>query len=241
MTVSYDGAPFSGWQVQPNGISIQEKLEEALTLILKENVHVTGSGRTDAGVHAHKQVANFKTATELEGRRILRSLNGILPPEIRVLDILEVDLDFHARFQAKSKCYTYRLTLKPVQPPHWRHYSWHVPWAVDLASMQEAASHLIGTHNFSSFANESPSKDEKDLVRRIDRIEFISWEYGVLIEFEGDGFLYKMVRNIVGTLVDVAASKLTPADVLAIKTSEDRRQAGQAAPPYGLFLSYVTY
>lgn len=239
--VSYDGTLYSGWQVQPNGTSIQEKLEEALHVIFKEKIHVTGSGRTDAGVHAHKQTANFKVKTALESRRLLRSLNGLLPQEIRILEITEVDISFHARFDVKKKCYAYRMTLGPVQPPHWRHFSWHVPWDVNLPAMQEAASYLIGTHNFAAFTNESPSKEEKDLIRNINRIEFIPWEYGTLIEFEGDGFLYKMVRNIVGTLVDVGASKIPPEHIKTILSSLDRRTAGPAAPPLGLSLSYVVY
>jgi len=241
MTIAYDGTGFSGWQVQPNGISIQQKLEEALCLVLREPTIVTGSGRTDAGVHAHRQIANFKTISDHSPSRIHRSLNGLLPPEIRVLDLGIADPSFHARFQAKGKCYTYRLTLGPVQPPHYRHYSWHVPWPLDLALMKEAASHLIGTHNFAAFTNESPSKEDMDLTRTLHRIDFVPWEFGICLEFEGDGFLYKMVRNIVGTLIEVGSLKTTPQEVQHILLSQDRRKAGQAAPPHGLTLSYVTY
>lgn len=241
LTVAYDGSSFSGWQVQPNGVSIQEKLEHALFLILKEKVHVTGSGRTDAGVHAAAQIANFKTDRPFDLNRALYSLNGILPPEIRVLDLSSAPPSFHARFSAKGKCYTYRLTLGPVQPPHWRHFSWHIPWKIDLPSMERAASYLIGEHNFSAFTNESVSKDAKDLVRNLQRIDFVPWEFGTVIEFEGNGFLYKMVRNIVGTLVEVGSSKRKPEEIEAILASQDRKKAGQAAPPLGLFLSRVIY
>lgn len=241
LTVAYDGSSFSGWQVQPNGVSIQEKLENALLLILKEKIHVTGSGRTDAGVHAAAQIASFKTDRTFDLKKLFYSLNGILPPEIRVLSLEEADPSFHARFSAKGKCYTYRLTLGPVQPPHWRHISWHVPWKIDLPAMERAASYLIGEHNFSAFTNESVSKEEKDLVKTIKRIDFVPWEFGVLIEFEGDGFLYKMVRNIVGTLVEVGSLKREPEEMVSVLASLDRKKAGQAAPPLGLFLSRVIY
>lgn len=242
LTIAYDGTRFSGWQIQPNSISIQEKLEEVLKILTKEEVKVTGSGRTDSGVHARGQVANFKTSKTLDPYKLRASLNGLLPYDIRVLEVEDVPLDFHARFSAKAKCYHYHLCLERVQLPFHRLYTWHVRQPLDLARLKEAAKHFIGEHDFTSFANEAhEGSAAKNPVRDLYRLDVVEEDGGVRLEFEGSGFLYKMVRNIVGTLHEVAVGKIDIDVIPSIFEAKDRKQAGAAAPPQGLFLNSVSY
>lgn len=242
LTLAYDGTHFSGWQVQPNGISIQQKLQEALHIITHESIHVIGSGRTDAGVHALKQTANFKTAKELETRRLQASLNGLLPDDIRVLNCEHAPRDFHARYSALSKSYRYHLTLSPVQLPFRKLYSWHIREHFDIRKLKQAAQLLIGTHDFTSFANEAHAGSAAhDPIRTLYRLDVIEEEEGIQLELEADGFLYKMVRNIVGVLQEVATGKRAVDEVSAILAAKDRKQAGKAAPAQGLFLVDVNY
>lgn len=242
MIVAYDGTPFGGWQVQPNAVSIQELIQKALTTILRSPIALTGSGRTDAGVHALGQIAHFTAPTSIDIGKTLASLHGLLPPEIRILAITEAPTDFHARYSATSKTYHYRLHLDKVPDPFKNNYAFHVFHPVDVELLKQAASHFIGTHDFSSFANEaSRGSAAKDAVRTLSRIDIIIEPGGVRLELEGDGFLYKMVRNIVGTLLDVCAGKI-PIDALpSILAAKDRRLAGKAAPPHGLYLAEVKY
>lgn len=242
LIIAYDGTRFSGWQVQPNGISIQETLEKAMEILFQEKILITGSGRTDAGVHAYNQVAHFSIDREIDCRRVRHALNGILPETIQVLGILETDLKFHAQHSAKGKCYIYYLNLRSVRSPFIRVYSWHISRPLDISAMKEASRYLLGTHNFTSFSNQSHlGACKNDPVRTLKRIDFIEWEEGIKLVFEGDGFLYKMVRNIVGTLVEVGKNKYRAQDVKRILEAKDRKEAGHAAPPQGLFLNYVTY
>lgn len=242
MTIAYDGTHYSGWQVQPNGISIQEKLQEVLQIILRHPVVVVGSGRTDAGVHALGQVAHFKHEEEIDFRRLLTSLNGLLPPDIRVKSVEAVPPDFHAQHGATSKTYYYHLNIAKIPNPFRRLYSLHVYEACDLEALRLGAKHFIGTHDFTSFANEAHTGcAAHDPFRTIKRLDAIPEEGGIRLEFEGDGFLYKMVRNITGTLLEVAAGKRDPDEIPRILKAKDRRQAGKAAPPHGLFLAKVDY
>ncbi len=240
--ISYDGTNYSGWQIQPNGISIQQKLQETLKIVLKQDICVVGSGRTDAGAHALGQVAHFKTHTEIETRRLLHSLNGILPIDIRILNIEKVPLDFHARYSAKGKIYHYFLHLHPVQNPFNRLYSLHVLEKFDLEILRKCTSYFIGTHDFTAFANEShKGVAAYDPVRNLKRLDVVPIEDGVCLEFEADGFLYKMVRNITGTLLEAASGSRFPSSIPYIFASKDRRTAGKAAPAHGLFLVKVLY
>jgi tRNA pseudouridine38-40 synthase len=242
LMIAYDGTPFSGWQVQPNSVTIQEKLQNAIEIIAQEKITVHGSGRTDTGVHALAQVAHFKTTKPLDTYKLRASMNGLLPVDIRVLDIQEVPLDFHARYSAIGKCYYYHLCLEKVQLPFHRLYSWHVKQAFDLALLKEAPHHFVGEHDFTSFANEAHAGSAaKNPVRNLYRLDVVEEDGGVRLEFEGSGFLYKMVRNIVGTLHEVATGKIAVANLPKILEAKDRRQAGPAAPPQGLFLAYVLY
>ena len=238
LTISYDGTRFAGWQIQSNGISIQATIEKALSTILRTSTEIVGSGRTDAGVHALAQVAHF-VAESVDLRRLLRSLNGILPPDIRILHIEEVDEAFHARYSALSKEYHYHLHLNPIMDPFKRLYVTHFPIPLDVSLLESTAKLFVGTHDFTSFANKGISI--KSPFRTITRLDVCHVPEGIRLEFEGEGFLYKMVRNITGTLLDVARGKITQTDVSKIFAAKDRAKAPPAAPPHGLFLMRVRY
>lgn len=242
LTIAYDGTEYCGWQVQPNGISIQQLIQEKISILLRNATTIIGSGRTDAGVHALGQIAHFHSAPILNLYRFHGSLNALLPPDIRILHIEEVPSSFHAQYSPIGKTYHYRLHLDHVQDPFKRLYSLHVREKIDLKNLKEAASLFLGTHDFTSFANEahlgSASRDPIRTLKRLDAIEELG---GIRLEFEGDGFLYKMVRNIVGTLLEIGAGKRSKDEVITILEAKDRKVAGQAAPPHGLFLVKVEY
>lgn len=236
LIISYDGTNYCGWQVQSNGTSIQTLVQKALETSLRHPLDLTGSGRTDAGVHARGQTAHFDTPVSFSPNRLLISLNALLPPDIRILRIDPTETTFHARYSAKSKIYHYHLNR--AMDPFSRLYSHRVPGPCDLDLLKAAAAQFIGTHDFTSFANVKDIPNT-DTIRTIHRLDIVEHKNGIRLEFEGDGFLYKMVRNITGTLLDIASGK--PKDIPAILAAKDRRQAGQAAPPQGLFLMEVVY
>jgi len=242
MTIAYDGTAYSGWQIQPNGISIQAQIEEAIKIIVRKDVKVIGSGRTDAGVHALGQIAHFHCDRDLDLYRFLGSVNGILPRDIRVKSIEEMPLNFHAQRSALGKVYHYHLYLENVQNPFNRLYSYHVHDKMDLELLRKAALLFIGSHDFTSFANEAHTGAAySNPIRNLKRLDIVYEQGGLRLEFEGDGFLYKMVRNIVGTLLEVAKGKRPISDIEAIFQAKDRKKAGMAAPPHGLFLVEVYY
>lgn len=242
IVIAYDGTAYSGWQIQPNGITIQELIEKSVETILRSHSSVIGSGRTDAGVHALAQTAHFKTPVEINTYRFLRSLNGLLPSDIRVLSIEEVSLDFHAQYSALSKIYHYHLYLDKIQDPFRRLYSYQIFDKIDLSLLREATNLFKGTHDFTSFANEHHTGTAShDPVRTLYRLDIFDEKGGLRLEFEGDGFLYKMVRNIVGVLVEVAAGKRALNEIPLIFEAKDRKKAGRAVPPHGLFLVEVKY
>lgn len=240
LIISYDGTLYAGWQVQANAKAIQPTIQRALETVLRHPVALSGSGRTDAGVHALAQSAHFDTPVTLAPHRLRLSLNALLPHDIRILEIHPVESDFHARYSAKSKIYHYHLHLDPISDPFTMRYRHHVPGRFDRDKLQKAIPCFLGSHDFSSFAN---TKDVplEDSVRTIDRIDVVEIEGGLRLEFEGNGFLYKMVRNIVGALLDAAASKITPEEIREIFEKKDRRSARFAAPAKGLFLAKVVY
>lgn len=242
LIIAYDGTAYCGWQVQPNGISIQELIQKKLSQISRNNITLIGSGRTDAGVHALGQTAHFHSPIINDHSRFLGSLNALLPADIRILHIEEVPINFHARYSAIGKIYHYHLHLNKVSDPFTRLYRLHVREEINLNILQEAALELIGTHDFTSFANEAHrGSASRDPIRTIRRLDIIEQPGGVRLEFEGDGFLYKMVRNIVGTLLEVAEGKYSLEELREILAVKDRKKAGQAAPPHGLFLMQVLY
>ncbi len=243
LTIAYDGTNYSGWQIQPNAVSIQELIQNALKVFLhKEKVILIGSGRTDAGVHALAQVAHFKFPEEIDLVRLLSALNGILPRDIRIAKAELADEAFHSQYSARGKIYHYHIYLDKVMDPFRRLYCWQMRRQLDLPLLTKSAACFIGTHNFTSFANESHAGSAaKNPVRTIYRLDIVEEPGGLRLEFEGNGFLYKMVRNIVGTMVDVASKKRPFEDIQEIFLSKDRRKASLAAPPQGLFLVQVHY
>lgn len=242
LTIAYDGTAYSGWQVQPNGLSIQEVIQDKISTILQKQVVLIGSGRTDAGVHALGQVAHFHHSSSIDLYRFFGSLNSLLPADIRVKEIIEVPLEFHAQHRAVSKIYHYHLCLETVQNPFKRLYSVHVRERIDLNVFRDASKIFLGTHDFTSFANEAhKGSAAKDAIRTLHRLDIIEEAGGIRLEFEGDGFLYKMVRNIVGTLLETAAGKYSIEDISTSLAAKDRRQTGKTAPPHGLFLVQVNY
>lgn len=242
LIIAYDGTHYSGWQIQPNATSIQELIQRAIKTIIRQEVTLIGSGRTDSGVHALGQVAHFKCNADIDLHRFLASINGLLPRDIRVLEASTAPLEFHAQRSAARKTYHYHLCLNRIQNPFKRLYSWHLHEQIDLILLQNTAKLFVGTHDFTSFANEAHAGcAAHDPVRTIEQINLISEESGVCLEFTADGFLYKMVRNIVGTLVEVASGKFSKDDISKIFAAKDRRLAGRAAPPHGLFLMHVDY
>ena len=237
--VNYDGTEYGGWQVQPNRKTIQEYLQDALKVILRKECKITGSGRTDAGVHAKEQVAHFSWDDSINTTSFLYSLNSLLPKDIRAQKITLADKDFHARYSVKRKIYHYHLHLSKVDCPFHFRFKTKIHSPLDLDLIEKALPHFIGTHDFSTFR--SSGCGSKDPVKTLYRLEMVPEEDGVRLEFEGDGFLYKMVRNIVGTLLEVGSKKRDGASIPDLILSKDRTLAGPTAPPQGLFLSNVLY
>ena len=239
LIISYDGTKYSGWQVQPNALSIQALIQNGLKTLLHIPTPLISSGRTDAGVHAYGQVAHFLTNKNLNPSRFLRSLNDILPLDIRIREIAPVPDSFHARFSAKAKIYFYRMHLVSIHNPLYSLYSTHIHTPIDLTLMKKALSSFVGTHDFSSFAGAGCGS--KNPYKTLYRLEMISEAEGIRLEFEGDGFLYKMVRNIVGTVLEIAKKKLSIHAIPHIFAQKNRCLAGPTAPSKGLFLYKVFY
>lgn len=237
--IAYDGTDYAGWQRQKNQITIQECIETALKKILQETVSIIGAGRTDRGVHAEGQVAHFLTPSKMPLPILKKGLNALLPPDIRILSIEPTDSSFHARFSAKAKIYQYRICTLPTQPPFQRRFVYHFPHPLDLNLIKEASYSFLGTKNFKAFANTLPPN--RNPIKTLSMIQFVEEPYGFSLTFKGDGFLYKMVRNIVGTLLDVGQGKISPKEMPLILESEDRRNAGKTAPPHGLTLITIDY
>lgn len=240
MTLEYDGTAYAGWQRQKNGLSIQQVLEEKIAVMTGEAVKVVGSGRTDAGVHALAQVAHFRTASAVPARNFLLGLNSLLPRDIAVIRLEEAPEDFHARHSATGKVYLYRILNRPVRSALYRNYAWEIFQPLDAAAMQEAAAHLVGTHDFTSFSTvHSDAPHRVRTVREItvarDREDFIG------ITVEAEGFLRYMVRILAGTLVEVGKGRRQPGDIPAVLSARDRAAAGITAPSRGLFLKEVRY
>jgi tRNA pseudouridine38-40 synthase len=239
LTIAYDGAHYRGWQIQPEGKTIQGVLEEKLGLITGEAVRLHAAGRTDAGVHALAQVANVTIQHHIPVLSLQKALNSMLPGDIAINDIQEVESDFQARYGAKIKTYVYRILQQPYPSPFERWYAWHIPRLLNLENMRRSAEHLLGSHNFASFQGSGCCA--KNLVKTIHVIDFQQDNHILSIKIQGDGFLRHMVRNIVGTLVETGRGKLSPDDVKTILAARDRTQAGPTAPPQGLYLAKVEY
>ncbi len=239
LVVQYDGTDYHGFQRQPELPTVQGELENALSALLNEDVVVTGAGRTDAGVHAVGQIVTFETERPIPVDRIVRALNSMLPDAVTALEAREVSADFHPRYDARGKVYGYRILNREEPSPFIGRYAWHLPEPLDVSLMREAATSLLGTHDFVAYSSSGGS--EGDTVRTLQRLDMD--RHGDLIELrlEASGFLYMMARRIVGTLVDVGAGRIGVADVKALLESRDRRRAGTIAPPNGLSLITVIY
>ncbi|RJP23525.1 MAG: tRNA pseudouridine(38-40) synthase TruA [Candidatus Abyssobacteria bacterium SURF_5] len=247
LDLQYDGSEYAGWQIQENAVTVQELVERALSMILRERIRVSGASRTDSGVHALGQVAAFTTESEIPMEKLRRSLNGILPPDIRLTDAREVEAGFAPRY-AREKTYRYAFALGAYLSPFQRRYAWHIHEPLDLEAMQAAANYLVGEHDFSSFV--AAGGGEKGHVRTIHGISF--GEGGILnscvgneglfhFDITANGFLYKMARNIIGTLVEAGRGKLPAQSMAAILEARDRGLAGPTAPAQGLCLVSVKY
>jgi tRNA pseudouridine38-40 synthase len=239
LVLEYDGSRYAGWQRQPDQPSIQEAIETALFQLTQETVSVTGAGRTDSGVHALGQVASFRIDRQWTPREWLRGLNARLPDDIAVRTAATVSDDFHARYAASGKLYEYRILNRGERPALDRAYVWHVHKPLDLAAMQEAATYLVGSHDFSSF--EGTLTDNEDPVCDLRQLSLSSQGDVVRTEAYANRFLKHMVRAIVGTLVEVGHGKRTPSALRTVLAAKDRRAAGRTAPPHGLFLVRVDY
>jgi tRNA pseudouridine38-40 synthase len=239
--LAYDGTPFAGWQSQSHRNTIQDQVEHAFKRVLGKPVHVHGAGRTDAGVHALAQCAHVDLPNDrLSTGRWTEALNALLPPTIRVLRCRYVSNNFHARLSAKGKLYRYRIWLAVVLPPFEYGRAWHVARPLDLKLLKKTAKHFIGTHDFAAFAA-NRGQPEESTIRTIHSVHVKRKGPCVTIEFDGDGFLYKMVRLIVGSLVKCALGKMPTEDVIARLGSGQVGPARFAAPAEGLYLIRVRY
>ncbi|HKI47885.1 MAG TPA: tRNA pseudouridine(38-40) synthase TruA [Desulfobacteria bacterium] len=240
LVLAYDGTRYHGWQRQKNGLAIQAVVEECLQLMTQFPVKLLASGRTDAGVHALNQVCNFKTPSQIPVDAFLRGLNALLPQDILIKNVADVPLEYHSRYQAKSKTYEYRILNRQNPDIFRRNVLWHIRFPLQLEKMTECLSVLEGTHDFSAF--KSSGSANKDPVRNILKASMEKDKDGVLrIAIEANGFLRHMVRNIVGTLVDVGAGRMDAKRFEEVLESGNRRLAGRKAPPQGLFLMEVKY
>ena len=240
LIIEYDGTRYHGWQRQKEDATIQGEIEKALWIMTRDRVTLTGSGRTDAGVHALGQVANFRCDTNLEPDMFQRGLNSLLPDDIVIKVCRRVDDAFHARFDVVSKIYHYSIFNNPVPAAIKRQYAWSIRKKLDIEAMRLAASYIIGSHDFKAF--EGSGSPRAHTTRHVMTADWIETDHRRLIfRIEADGFLRFMVRNIVGTLVDVGLGKTLPAEFNEILESKDRNMAGATAPAHGLCLMDVKY
>jgi tRNA pseudouridine38-40 synthase len=239
ITLAYDGTYYQGWQVQPNQTTIQGRLQECLESMAGHTVSVTGAGRTDAGVHAHGQVAHFRLEPSIPPDGLLRGLNSVLPEDIRVLEADLAPDDFHARYSARSKTYCYHLNRSPVALPFRSRFTHHYPHALDLDAMARASKHFAGRKDFAAFC--AAASEVKTTERECTVSRLIEQENELVYEISANGFLHHMVRNIVGTLLEVGRGKLTPENIDRLFESRDRHLSGPTAPARGLHLMRVDY
>jgi len=240
LLVAYDGAPFAGWQSQSHRNTVQDHLERAFEHVTGGAVRIHGAGRTDAGVHALAQCAHVDVSKFLPTDRWIKALNALLPSAIRVLRCRYVSKDFHARLSAKGKIYRYTIWTAPILPPFEYRRAWHIGSPLDLKILKSAAKHFVGTHDFAAFAA-NRGKPEPSTIRIINSVRVRNKGPSVTIEFDGNGFLYKMVRLMVGALVKCAVGKMRTEEITLRLQSGRIGSARFAAPPEGLYLVRVRY
>ena len=240
LTIEYDGKDFNGWQKQPNKLNIQGTIEQAIKIVTGEEVDLMASGRTDAGVHAFGQVANFKTNSNIPVEKIPIALNSNLKKSIRIISAEEVDERFHSRLTCKKKTYRYVINNSEFSSAIYRNLETHIPQKLDINKMKEAVKYFEGEHDFKAFKASGTSS--KSSVRTIYKARVYEMPNNrIYIELTGNGFLYNMVRIIAGTLVDVGLGKTKPEDIEKIINSKDRNFAGKTLQPNGLYLLNVAY
>lgn len=239
VTLEYDGTDFAGYQYQAGLRTVQGELEKALQRLLGTEIRPAVAGRTDAGVHALGQVIGFRADTAIPLDRMCAALNSVLPPDVAAVRAEQVDASFHARYSARCRIYQYAILNRTEPSAVWRRYSYHVPWKLDVAAMQRAARYLEGVHDFTSWANDL--REAKSPVRHVRRCAVRRWGEFILVRVEANALLKGMVRNIVGTLVEVGAGKRQPDVVPAITAAKSRAAAGPCAPAQGLCLLRVEY
>jgi len=255
LTLSYDGTAYHGWQEQQNAVTVQGTLLAAIRNVMSDASSVQGVSRTDAGVHAILYTANFCTEKVIPIENITKALNSNLPLDIRVLNAEIVDDEFHAQFDCINKTYIYRISNSEIQCPFDKNYTWHFPYKLDFDKMQEAAKFIIGTKDFSAFC--ASGEEREDRVRTVNSLDISMSRHSELdsesqiagqarndiitIEINADGFLYNMVRIIVGTLIEVGNGRILVDEIQGIIEGKDRTKAGMTAPPHGLFLKEAFY
>jgi tRNA pseudouridine38-40 synthase len=239
LTIEYDGTAYSGWQRQPNGLAVQQVVEEALCQLLGQKPELRSSGRTDAGVHAYGMAAAFKTSTNLPLKAFIEGTNRFLPPDIAIRNALEAPNDFKPIADALAKHYRYTILATPIRSPLKRFHVWHIREKLDLEAMQKAAVQFIGHHNFAAFR--ASNCVAKTTVRRIDSVKITLEADSIIIDVVGGGFLKNMVRVMTGTLVDIGRGRFKPEHIQLLLQSGDRKQAGVTAPACGLCLMEVYY
>lgn len=243
LTIAYDGTNYAGWQIQKSGVAVQELIEKALRNIFGVDLRLHGSSRTDAGVHARALIAHVdipRAKFQMSPSKLSLALNAHLPEDIRIMRAARAAADFHARFDAAGKQYRYFIYNHAAMDPLLRAQAWHVPQALDIAKMRQAARSFIGKHDFEAFAASRGYKMEST-IRTVTRCEIRRAGPLLTVIIEGDGFLYKMCRGIVGTLVQIGQNKFSPAEIPQMIATKDRRAAGMSAPAHGLILWNVFY
>lgn len=242
LTVEYEGEAYQGWQIQPDGPTVQEVLERALATALREQVRVRGAGRTDAGVHACGQVAAVRvTSVPADLLRLQKSLNALTPDDIAIRDITAVGDDFDPRRDAKSRLYEYRILNAPAPSPFWRRHAWHIAQPLDVAAMNAGAATLLGEHDFAAFCAADAEPVRSTVRRMLESRVHTTTSSLLTYRVEATAFLKHMVRNIVGTLVEVGRGERLPAAMAEVLAGRDRTRAGATAPAHGLTLVAVQY
>ena len=239
LVIAYEGTAYSGWQTQLNKATVQETIENAISTVMKQKIALTGSGRTDSGVHAYGQVANFKADTKIPEEKIKIALNANLPPDIRILDSVDVSPDFNSRFDALDKTYMYQIYNDSVANPFYSRYSCFVPQSLYIDKMEEALKLIVGTHDFKGFM--ASGSQSKTTERTVYDAKLLKKGNLIKIYINGNGFLYNMVRISAGTLIDIGKGLKDISCIEKALTDKDRTVLGQTAKPEGLFLLKVNY
>lgn len=239
LTIEYDGREYNGWQKQPNKLNIQGEIERAIQTVTGQEVELIGSGRTDAGVHAFAQVANFQIDSEFPLEKMAIAINSQLKKSIRIQKAEEVEEKFHSRYSCHKKTYAYIIDNSNQGSAIYRNLTYHVAQTLNVEAMQKAANYLVGEHDFSSFKSSGTSS--KSSVRTIFATNVIKEQERVVISLTGSGFLYNMVRIIAGTLVEIGMGEKAPEEMQTILEAKNRQMAGKTLPPHGLYLMQVEY